>query len=194
MKARERARDHYWANREKKIIYAAQYRAGHKEELSAYHVAYSADHKDALATYKKDYFKHSPTPKAYRVKNQAKIKTYQAAYVIKNRAAINTRRREYFQTPTGSAITKHSYHKRRALKKKCENGATATQLLLIACAATECFYCHDKEAKLTVDHFMPLARGGAHSVENIVMACQPCNSRKKDRDPHEFIASMKIAA
>jgi 5-methylcytosine-specific restriction endonuclease McrA len=43
-----------------------------------------------------------------------------------------------------------------------------------------CAYCNEKRP-LTIDHFRPFARGGENDVDNIVPACQSCNSRKNDR-------------
>jgi len=40
-----------------------------------------------------------------------------------------------------------------------------------------CAYCH-QAAPLTQDHVIPISKGGWHVIENIVPACQPCNSRK----------------
>jgi len=40
-----------------------------------------------------------------------------------------------------------------------------------------CAYC-SKRATLTMDHVMPLAAGGRHSVGNLVLACEPCNKSK----------------
>lgn len=40
-----------------------------------------------------------------------------------------------------------------------------------------CAYCNDP-SHLTMDHVMPLARGGAHDTENIAAACGPCNRSK----------------
>jgi hypothetical protein len=40
-----------------------------------------------------------------------------------------------------------------------------------------CAYC-GKQAPLTMDHLVPLARGGHHSIGNIVPACDRCNSKK----------------
>ncbi len=31
------------------------------------------------------------------------------------------------------------------------------------------------------DHAEPLTNGGAHNLDNLVIACQPCNNRKKDK-------------
>ncbi len=58
--------------------------------------------------------------------------------------------------------------------------------------STSCYYCKRDGLKLTIDHFMPLARGGAHAIRNLVPACRSCNSRKKDRDPYEFMRSIGL--
>ena len=42
-----------------------------------------------------------------------------------------------------------------------------------------CAYCHST-SKLTMDHIVPLSKGGNHTKANIAPACQPCNSRKRD--------------
>lgn len=44
----------------------------------------------------------------------------------------------------------------------------------------KCFYCGEVKP-LTQDHLIPLARGGRHSIGNLVPACQQCNSSKNDR-------------
>ncbi len=46
--------------------------------------------------------------------------------------------------------------------------------------ARRCAYC-DRLAVLTVDHVVPLDRGGSHYPENLVPACQSCNSSKRNR-------------
>lgn len=43
-----------------------------------------------------------------------------------------------------------------------------------------CHYCHEVRP-LTMDHIVPISKGGSHTASNIVPACQPCNSRKRDR-------------
>ncbi len=53
-----------------------------------------------------------------------------------------------------------------------------------------CQYCGSSSA-LTIDHVLPRSRGGSHSWENVVAACNPCNSRKGDRTPEE--AAMPLA-
>lgn len=48
-----------------------------------------------------------------------------------------------------------------------------------------CAYCEAAPAT-TVDHLIPLIRGGTNYEGNLVPACLACNSRKQDRLPIEF--------
>ncbi len=41
-----------------------------------------------------------------------------------------------------------------------------------------CQYCGRKMRTLTLDHVVPRRQGGAHTWENLVAACSPCNRRK----------------
>jgi 5-methylcytosine-specific restriction endonuclease McrA len=46
----------------------------------------------------------------------------------------------------------------------------------------KCHYCGSVVGpdKLTMDHVVPLARGGKSTKNNLVAACKECNNRKKD--------------
>lgn len=48
-----------------------------------------------------------------------------------------------------------------------------------------CQYCGRADIGLTVDHVVPLSRGGEDTWENLVCACVRCNNRKGDRTPDE---------
>ena len=45
-----------------------------------------------------------------------------------------------------------------------------------------CQYCGSTK-NLTLDHVIPRSKGGKHSWDNVVTACERCNSRKGDRTP-----------
>ncbi|KAK1297074.1 hypothetical protein QJS10_CPB15g02110 [Acorus calamus] len=47
-----------------------------------------------------------------------------------------------------------------------------------------CQYCSSRE-NLTVDHVLPISRGGEWKWENLVTACSRCNSRKGQKKPEE---------
>lgn len=47
-----------------------------------------------------------------------------------------------------------------------------------------CQYCGSNR-HLTLDHVMPVSRGGQHKWDNVVTACEKCNQRKSNRTPVE---------
>src|SRR5438874_11609632 len=49
-----------------------------------------------------------------------------------------------------------------------------------------CAYCEAKEIALQVEHIVPKARGGSDRVDNLTLACEPCNQRKGNKTAAEF--------
>lgn len=51
-----------------------------------------------------------------------------------------------------------------------------------------CYHCEQKFSveELTMDHLIPLSRGGRSTKKNIVVACKQCNSLKKNRTVAEL--------
>lgn len=58
---------------------------------------------------------------------------------------------------------------------------------VVARSLGRCSYCGIK-SKLTMDHVVPLSRGGTHTIGNVVPACGPCNFRKGRR----FLTEWRI--
>lgn len=48
-----------------------------------------------------------------------------------------------------------------------------------------CAYCGANPKKLTVDHVVPISKGGKSTFENCVAACKECNAKKSNRLPSE---------
>ena len=55
-------------------------------------------------------------------------------------------------------------------------------------AEGRCYYCGEQfdPKELTLDHVVPLVRGGKSTKGNCVAACKECNSKKKDLLPSEW--------
>lgn len=127
---------------------------------------------------------------------------YKAKKRLVNRAAYNAYQRAYRQTHPQTDPAKRlatgERHRRRNLAlfadkerlrraRKRSNGGKVSRRewrRLLQRHAGRCFYCG--ASATTLDHLIPVARGGTSFIGNLVPACVSCNSRKQDRLPVEF--------
>jgi 5-methylcytosine-specific restriction endonuclease McrA len=72
--------------------------------------------------------------------------------------------------------------------KQLGNNAILSRRNLILRDGGKCQYCGINVSLKTgtMDHVVPRSRGGAHSWENVVLACSKCNQRKADKMPEKF--------
>ncbi len=56
-----------------------------------------------------------------------------------------------------------------------------------------CYYCGklSEPRDLTMDHIVPLARGGRSTKDNLVACCKDCNTRKRTMLPLEWEEYME---
>lgn len=138
--------------------------------------------------------------KSYQ-KNLGHYRKYQSAYREENRERINGKRREEkYHARALAKERKRQYTianrkrfaelrrmwcvSRRALKRKAEGSYTSAEWKAL-CARYDhtCLCCGRKEPeiKLTVDHVIPLIKGGSNYIENIQPLCLSCNSSKQTK-------------
>lgn len=53
-----------------------------------------------------------------------------------------------------------------------------------------CVYCGSNE-ELTIDHVLPVSKGGGNTWQNLVTACLPCNRYKGDGEPPISVVGKK---
>lgn len=103
---------------------------------------------------------------AYRRANPDKFLEYRRSFLAKN--------------PGYSSATAQEW--RRRVKAAPGDGVTLSQWTeIIVEHDHRCAYCLRQHESLAMDHVVPVSRGGWHDVSNVVPACRPCNSAKKDR-------------
>lgn len=51
-----------------------------------------------------------------------------------------------------------------------------------------CEYCGHAHPVIVKEHKIPLCRGGSDSIDNIAVACEPCNQRKRRMTADEYLA------
>jgi 5-methylcytosine-specific restriction endonuclease McrA len=147
-KRREAQRKYYWKNREANL---AKMSARSKTEK----------HKEWR---KKNYKKN-----AEKIKAQARARASDPA----NRPKINESRRKYYATPRGKWVIDSSRDKRlRNLKER----KRILDKEILAIQSSNCVGCGSDD--VTIDHIVPLARGGRHAVGNLQPLCRSCNGSK----------------
>ena len=166
---------------------------------------YVAKNKDRLDKQKSDYRK-TPEAKAlkakydkeYRDRNKKKIYDRQKKWVKENKERIKKQRKEYYRANKAKKAQydedyrKNNYDKRRVYEQKRRatklNNGTFKILdkEIKRLYDSPCAWCHSQD-DITADHLVPLARGGAHSIGNLIPLCRSCNSSKGSMLWIEFV-------
>lgn len=83
-----------------------------------------------------------------------------------------------------SDVTEKDLQRERLIARKLRNSGWWKR----KCAAGTCYYCGLRvpSRELTMDHLVPLVRGGRSTKGNIVAACKGCNNKKKYLLPFEW--------
>jgi 5-methylcytosine-specific restriction endonuclease McrA len=140
----------------------------------------------------------------HREKHLAYVKQYNQEHCEEKRLYYSQHHPQYYQEHWGE-IAKYNrqYHhdhpevhqvadvKRRAQVQESE-GTFTTKKWLQMCEETgyRCVYCFQESLNLTMDHVVPLSKGGVHDVSNIVPACKSCNTRKGTKDLIIFLCTQ----
>ena len=83
-------------------------------------------------------------------------------------------------------------HNERARKNGNGGSHTATDLrALWEKQHQRCAYCKIKLTPRTLDHIIPLSKGGTNNPDNLAWVCKPCNSRKGTRSLDVFLRDLK---
>lgn len=70
------------------------------------------------------------------------------------------------------------------------NGYEVREYLVIK-FENSCAYCGHRGGKLEVEHVVPKSRGGSNRISNLVLACNPCNTKKGNKTIQEFLKDNK---
>jgi 5-methylcytosine-specific restriction endonuclease McrA len=155
-------------------------------------------------------------PKCKKCKAQ-EYKNNEAKYLARankryeeNKEVILVKRKEHYQKNTEKLVEKaikwgkenrekylanmkQAYARRRVVNPELFI-ATSGDIKEFISKASSCYWCNEnfsETLKPTIDHFIPLSRGGKHEVENLVHSCRFCNSRKNNKLPNEFFGSSQ---
>jgi len=130
--------------------------------------------------------------KIYYEANKEKIRESsritKSIYYQNHKDEISKRHKEYGKTEKGRLINRNKHLKRRYKVKKGD--ATTSQIEELISNTRVCYWCKCKLSKkskdIHIDHYIPLSRGGDHTIGNLVTTCPTCNLKKNAKDPLKF--------
>jgi len=138
----------------------------------------------------------SGTERGNRAYNTERARRWRAANADRARLYSQERYQELkaVYQANGRAWRKANPDRIRAIQNnrraRVRNGGTFTVgewRELVLAFDGRCRYC-GHAGRLQADHRIPVSRGGMNTIDNIVPACGPCNSRKGAKTEAEYIA------
>jgi 5-methylcytosine-specific restriction endonuclease McrA len=163
------------------------YQLAHRDEINEQRRKNRQENAEHYSAYMKEFHRKNPEPKKarnrkYRQEHAEQIRVYLSVYGRTNeayRAKRRAHRREYSRLhPEQNA---QNFNNRRARLQQVGGSLTSREWKKLCKHYNYTCLCCKKqvpEIKLTVDHVIPLCKGGANSIENIQPLCQSCNSKK----------------
>ncbi len=136
--------------------------------------------------------------KRYNKINKAERNEYSRKYHQEHKNEISERKKKYIKTERGRYCVKVKRNNRRALLK----GLTVLSVDMIQqvyernirkYGTLTCDLCFKpvEFGKDTLEHFIPLSRGGTNEIENLGVAHKVCNSSKATKTLDEYLIKIK---
>ena len=149
---RERSKEKYQRNKE----WYTEYYQENKEKEHERNRRYYQENKEKLREYNKKYYQE----------NQEKLRERANTYRLENPKV-----RIFYE------------QRRRARMAELPHDLTEEEWYeTLEYFNNECAYCGDSESGLAQEHVIPVSKGGPYTQENIIPACQSCNSSKHVAD------------
>lgn len=146
-----------------------EYRIKYKDRKSKQDKDYYIKNKDKISEYKKKHHKtYYDEDKRLRRKEIMKVVSKTESFRLNRRIDSHNRR------------IKTIYSKN-----------IKSEIKLLVDTTSKCYWCGcELNGKYHIDHYIPISRGGSHTIENIVISCQKCNLVKSSKDPIKFANSL----
>ena len=165
-------REYYLKNKPEIATKRAVYQAAHRKEQYAHTKAWRKRNTEKMKEagrrqYAQNAEHRRKVKSAWAMANVEKIKAYQEKYRLNHLPQV--------------AEKAHRYR----AKKRLNGVYKVSDKELIRLYSSPCIACGTTE-RVTIDHIIPIARGGTHSIGNLQSLCLKCNSSKNDRTMSEW--------
>ncbi len=181
---RKRKRERYEANRDAILKRQGEYRQANKEAVRERKRKYRHEHRDAIREYSRNYWR----------KNAAYLSRRQREYYQDNKEMFAKLRRKWRANnpdAVGAAVA-------RRARAELEGNATL-ELIEAKWEASDrtCILCGKpiddtvpprRPASRTIEHLIPISRGGKHDLDNLGFSHRACNTSKGSKTLEEYRA------
>lgn len=99
--------------------------------------------------------------------------------VLNDRAEMVAPSGDVFRSPSVAVEVPSVVRLRKFVRVPYPRRNAITRRGVFARDGGRCQYCNAKAEN--IDHVRPRSRGGTHTWDNVVAACKPCNTKKRDR-------------
>lgn len=168
-----------------------RYRAKHAEKWQAWRRRYDARRRADTEYHSAELRRRRERYAAERETRQAFQREYNREHYARHpeaRREYNRRWRE--NNPERARMSMRLTRLRRRAAVGSDRVTVDEWLSLVERYGYICAYCGAAEP-LEPDHRVPLARGGRHTIDNLLPACARCNRRKHARTEEEFRRSLR---
>ena len=186
VRALDKAR--YLKDKEKRLAAGNKYRNENSEKIKQKKQEYRIKNKEVLSDKHKKYYKE----------NKEILLEKQKLYYQQHKIKITNYKKHYNSTEKGKYNIKNGRHTYRSRKTStCDNTVTTKALTeLMVRQQYCCFYCgtalDPKDRNTHLDHYVPLSKGGTHSISNVVWSCATCNLTKNNKLPTKDLNDTNI--
>lgn len=177
----------YDLNKDKYIQKSRKYRENNPEKTKEINKNSKYKNKEKIKIYNKE----------YKALNKQKLKEQKKEWVLNNKEKHlefkrkwqrNNRKKRLYsgQSKENNIISKKNYKHRRRIQEK--GGVSLLELKKLLFSSKVCYWCNISLKGLNphVDHYVPLSKGGTHTLDNIVISCPTCNLTKNAKNPYDF--------
>lgn len=174
-------------NPDREFAYVHKRRSEKKKEITAYQRVYRLKHLERARE------QGRRRAERFRQNNPNKITEMTRKYYVNFGSVILARNRKWIKGHPLAAIVKSQNRRLRFAQVK-RTLTTREWAIIVNNYDGRCAYCGRGEVKMTMDHIIPISKGGEHTANNVVPACKPCNSRKRNNIWRPFNPSESILA
>ena len=141
-----------------------------KEYVKEYNKKYKRENKDLLNEYHRNYRHKNGISKKY-------ISKYGGKIIGENKESIRMHRKKYKALSRKAGLLNKDIIQ-KVYEENIKKYGTLT-----------CIYCYKKIifGDDSLEHILPLSRGGTHDSENLGIACLSCNKKKHNKTIEEFM-------